>query len=271
MNLTFAEEARKASQTVKSVDPAAIGGLVGGQAPSAFGGYDYWLLSQAIDVIEPYNIGVNREIWRSFAPHKPAVTTGFGAETIELWRLWYQALHGDRGVIIYDEQNRYLDSANKLTELGARIAPTYWELTGGIVKQLQHMERLNDPIAVHYSQPSITAHWMIEHRPLGEGWIEHQSWPEYMRSDFLRLRQSVQYLLEDNLQQYYFVSYTQLENGAFDSMDAKIMILPQSVAMSKREAEALRRFVERGGWLVADSRTALMDEHCKRLPKERAT
>ena len=267
MNLTFAKAARKASDTVKAVDPAAIGGLVGGQAPSAFGGYDYWLLSKAIDVIEPYNIGVNREIWRSFAPHKPALTTGFGAEPIEIWRLWYQALHGDRGVIIYDEKNRYLNSEGKLTELGERIAPTYRELTGGIVKQLQQMERVNDPIAVHYSHPSITAHWMMEHRPHGQAWIEHRSRPEYMQSDFLRLRQSLQYLLEDSLQQYSFVSYGQLEEGAFDSMDAKVMILPQSVAMSSQEVAALRRFVERGGWLIADAQTALMDAHCKRLPK----
>jgi Beta-galactosidase trimerisation domain/Beta-galactosidase len=267
MNLTFSKAARKASDTVKAVDPAAIGGFVGGQAPSAFGGYDYWLLSKAIDVIEPYNIGVNREIWRSFAPHKPALTTGFGAEPIEIWRLWYQALHGDLGVIIYDEKNRYLNAAGKLTELGERIAPTYRELTGGIVKQLHQMERLNDPIAIHYSHPSITAHWMIEHRPLGQAWVEHRSRPEYMQSDFLRLRQSVQYLLEDSLQQYTFVSYGQLEEGAFDSMAAKVMILPQSVAMSSQEVAALRRFVERGGWLVADSRTALMDAHCKRLPK----
>lgn len=267
MNLTFAEAARKASDTVKSVDPAAIGGLVGGQAPSAFGGYDYWLLSKAIDVIEPYNIGVNREIWRSFAPRKPALTTGFGADPMEIWRLWYQALHGDRGVIIYDEKSRYLDATGGLTTLGEGIAPTYRELTGGIVKQLQQMDRLNDPVVVHYSHPSITAHWMIEHRPLGEGWIDHRSRPEYMQSDFLRLRQSVQYLLEDNLQQYTFASYAQLENGSLDSMNPKVMILPQSVAMSKREAEALHRFVERGGWLIADSRTALMDARCKRLPK----
>lgn len=267
MNLTFAKAARKASDTVKAVDPAAIGGFVGAQAPSAFGGYDYWLLSKALDVIEPYNIGVNRELWRSFAPNKPALTTGFGAEPIEIWRLWYQALHGDRGVIIYDEKNRYLNAEGQLTELGERIAPTYRELTGGIVKQLQQMERTNDPIAIHYSHPSITAHWMIEHRPLGQAWIEHRSRPEYMQSDFLRLRQSVQYLLEDSLQQYTFVSYAQLEEGAFDSMGAKLMILPQSVAMSSQEAAALRRFVERGGCLVADSQTGLMDAHCKRLPK----
>ncbi len=263
MNLTFAEAAKKASDTVKSIDSKGIAGLVGCQTPSAFGGYDYWLLSQALDVAEPYNIGCNREMWRSFAPNKPALTTGFGADNMEIWRLWYQALHGDRGVIIYDEENRYLDAAGKPTALGAQVAPVYRELTGGLVKQLCQMERVNDPIAVHYSHPSITAHWMIEHRPLGEGWVDKHSWHEYTESDFLRLRQSTLYLLEDNLQQYYFVSYAQLENGAFESMGTRVMILPQSVAMSKAECSALRRFVERGGWLIADCRTALMDSHCK--------
>ena len=78
--------------------------------PALLAGTTTGCFPTAIDVIEPYNIGVNREIWRSFAPHKPAVTTGFGAETIEIWRLWYQALHGDRGVIIYDEKNRYFNA-----------------------------------------------------------------------------------------------------------------------------------------------------------------
>ncbi|HVN79527.1 MAG TPA: beta-galactosidase trimerization domain-containing protein [Terriglobia bacterium] len=267
MNITFSEAAAKASKTVKSIDPGAIAGLVGCQAPSAFGGYDYWLLSQAIDVAEPYNIGCNREIWRSFAPQKPALTTGFGADNMEIWRLWYQALHGDRGVIIYDEENRYLDAAGHPTPLGQMVGPTYRELTGGLGKQLCYMQRVNDPIAVHYSQPSITAHWMIEHRPLGEDWVDKRSRYEYTESKFLRLRQSTIYLLEDNLRQYTFVSYAQLENGDFDKMVAKVMILPQSVAMSETECAALRRFVERGGTLIADCRTALMDSHCKRLPK----
>ncbi len=267
MNVTFSDAARKASETVRSVEPGAIAGLVGCQAPSAFGGYDYWLLSQAIDVAEPYNIGCNREIWRSFVPQKPALTTGFGADNMEIWRLWYQALHGDRGVIIYDEENRYLDAAGKPTSLGEKVAPTYQELTGGLGMQLCHMERVNDPIAVHYSQPSITAHWMIEHEPLGEGWVDKRSRYEYTESRFLRLRQSTLYLLEDNLRQYTFVSYAQMENGAFDSKPARVMILPQSMAMSRGECAALKRFVERGGTLIADCRTALMDNHSKRLPE----
>ncbi len=263
MNVSFSNAGRKASEAARSVDPSAMAGFVGCQMPAAFGGYDYWLLSQALDVAEPYNIGSNREIWRSFAPHKPALTTGFGADAREVWRLWYQALHGDMGVIIYDEKNRYLDGDGKPTALGELVAPTYRELTGGIVRQLHQMERINDPIAIHYSHPSITAHWMLERRPLGEAWVDKRSQHERMESDFLRLRQSTIYLLEDNLRQYYFVSYAQLENGAFDSMGTKVTFLPQSIAMSDAECAALRRFVERGGTLVADCRTALMDSHGK--------
>jgi len=267
MNITFAEAVKEGSDAVKSVDPEAKAGLVGCQMPAAFGGYDYWLLSRAMDAVEPYNIGNNREIWRSFAPEKPAVTTGFGARKMESWRLWYQALHGDLGVIIYDEQNRYLTADGAPTPLGAGIAPTYKELTGGICKQLAHMQRVNDPVAIHYSHPSITAHWMFERRPLGEAWVNKGSWHERRESDFLRLRAAVIYLLEDNTLQYRFVSYEQLEDGAFDKMDSKVMILPQSVAMSKAECDAVRRFVTRGGTLIADCRTALMDEHCRMLEK----
>jgi hypothetical protein len=72
-------------------------------------------------------------------------------------------------------------------------------------------------------------------------------------------------LIEDNLNQFSFAAYAQLENGDFDKSNAKVLILPQSIAMSKAECDAIRRFVQRGGTVIADCRTALMDEHCKML------
>ena len=266
MNVTFADVLKETCDVMKKVDPDAVGSIVGAQMPSAFGGYDYWLLSQALDGIEPYNIGNNREIWRSLAPDKPAVTTAFGFGDMEVWRLWHQFLHGDRGIIIYDEKSRYLDADAKPTKLGAAIAPTYRELTGGLGKQLAHMRPVNDPIAIHYSHPSITAHWMLEVRPSGKNWINRGSASERKRSEFLRLRQSAIHLIEDNLHQYTFVAYEQLANGAFNKAGAKVLILPQ-IAMSKAECDAVRRFVAAGGTVIADCRTALMDAHCKMLPK----
>ncbi len=266
MNKVFADVLKAGTDAVEQVDPGARVGLVGCQMPSAFGGYDYWLLSQVMTAIEPYNIGNNREIWRSFAPDKPSCTTGFGAGQMDIWRLWYQALHGDLGVILYDEQYRYLDEQGEPTEMALGIAPTYKELTGGIAKQIAQMDAVNDPVAIHYSHPSITAWWMLEVAPShGKNWINRGSAIERKDSDFLRLRESFVKMMEDNQRTYTFVAYGQLENGEFDRMDKKVLFLPQSIAMSTEECDAVRRFVTRGGIVVADARTALMDEHCKML------
>lgn len=265
MNRAFADVLSAGTRAVREEDPKAYIGLVGCQMPAAFGGYDYWLLSQVMECIEPYNIGNNREIWRSLVPEKPAVTTAFGFGDWEVWRLWFQMLHGDLGIIIYDEEFRYLDENGEPTELGASIAPTYRELAGGLRKQLAYMERVEEPIGIHYSHPSVTAHWMLEVRPRGKDWIERESWHDRQDSEFYRLRESWTKVIEDNLRQYDFIAYGQLENGDFDDMNCRVMILPQSIAMSEAECDALRRFVERGGVLVADCRTALMDEHCRML------
>ncbi len=264
MNKTFADVVAAGTAAVLDEDPDAMAGLVGCQMPAAFGGYDYWLLSRAMTCIEPYNIGNNREIWRSLAPLKPALTTAFGFGPKEVWRLWHQMLHGDLGIIIYDEEFRYLDEHGETTPLAAAIAPTYRELTGGIARLLSSKERCRDGVGIHYSHPSLTAHWMLDVRQKQQPWIERESWQDRLDSEFLRLRESWTKVLEDNMRQYDFIAYGQLENGEFDEMDMRLVILPQSIAMSQAECMALRRFVERGGMLVADSRTALMNEHCRR-------
>lgn len=267
MNDAFAGAVRAGVQAGHRVDKEARLGLEGCQMPCAFGGYDYWLLTQTLDSIEPYNIGNSRELWRSFAPAKPAISTGFGFGNMEIWRLWYQALHGDRGLYVYDEKSSYVDVNGKASPAGLGIAPTYRELAGGVVRQMLCAKRLDDPIAIHYSQPSITAHWMFDVRPGGRGWVNRASSSERKDSNFMRLRDSWTKLLEDGLHQYDFVAYAQLENGEFGKSDAKVLILPQSVAMSEKECQAVRDFVDRGGTVIADCRTALMDGHCKMLAK----
>jgi hypothetical protein len=72
-------------------------------------------------------------------------------------------------------------------------------------------------------------------------------------------------LVEDNLYQYRFIAYGQLENGELDDSDLKVLLLPQSIAMSAKECAAIRRFVQQGGTVIADCRTALMDQHGKTL------
>ena len=61
------------------LDPATPCGIVGGQAPSAFGGYDYARLMRKVQFLESYNLGSSQAIIRSFNPHNaiPNVTSVF--------------------------------------------------------------------------------------------------------------------------------------------------------------------------------------------------
>nr|MDD6336752.1 beta-galactosidase trimerization domain-containing protein [bacterium] len=265
MNEVFGLALAKGVAAVHEADPDAKAGIVGGQMPGAFGGYDYWHLTRALDVIEPYNIGNNREIWRSLAPEKPVFMTTFEVTPFEIWRHWYQALHGDRGTIIYDEKNRYLDQEGEVTPYGAPMAPVWNELSGGIVKQLTRSRRHHAPVCIHYSHATITAKWMLEVPERRYDWIKRGSAGERMNSTFVRLRESFVKLMEDNHTEYDFLAYGQAENGTLLERMPKVVFLPQSMALSAKEVENLKAYVERGGLLVADALPGVMDNHCKTL------
>ena len=69
---------------------------------TAFGGYDLWRLAQALDWVEPYDVGNAREILGSFMPGKAVITTVFENDTEHARRrLWHLLLEGDRGCIVW--------------------------------------------------------------------------------------------------------------------------------------------------------------------------
>ena len=265
MNKTFAEALRLTSETIHAAAPEAFSGIVGGQMPSAFGGYDYWQLSRVLDVIEPYNIGNSRELWRSFAPEKPVFMTSFGSSNREVWRHWYQTLHGDRGVIIYDEENRFLDEDCNVTDYGKPFVPLYAELTGGIVKQITQAKHKQAQVAIHYSHPSITAMWLRQNPEHELDWVKRGSQHETESNNFMRLRESFIKVLEDNYIPWEFIAYRQLEMTQLLAKAPKVFIMPQSIAMSADEVTAVTDYVKAGGIVIADAMPALMDEHCTTL------
>ena len=265
MNKCFADAVKKATEQVHKNDSEAIWGLVGCQMPAAFGGYDYWLLEKTVDMFEPYNIGNNREIIRSLNPVKPCITTSFGHSDDEVWRLWHQALHGDRGIIIYDEQNCYLNSDGTPTKLGLSCKPVYNELISGVIKQYTYTSERPAKAAIHYSHASITAFWELEISKMKADWVNRGSGTDRFDSDFFRLRESAVKVFEDNQAPYKFTAYAELENGEFENDGINILFMPQSIAISKKEIQAVKRYVNRGGIVIADCSCALMDEHCKEL------
>src|SRR5947209_3034171 len=178
-----------------------------------WGGSECWRIGEYLNAIEPYDIGNNIEILRSLNPGMVVLTTSFARGPWEKHRVWYEMLHGNRGLIIWDDKAAFVGADNAAGERGREVAPYYNELRAGVGALLINSERVADAVAIHYSQPSMRIEWMLAQRPKGESWVTRNSSTEYRDSPFLRLRESWCRLIEDHGLQYNFVSYRQVEQG----------------------------------------------------------
>ena len=238
--------------------------------PSAWGGYDLWLLSHAVDWIEPYDLANSRAILGSFLPpNAPVLSTYFDADTRALRRIaWARLLDGDRGAVVWDDDpQRVILKAAKgmpLTARGKDVRDIFTEIRASAAK-LAGLRRVDDRIAIHYSQASIRAHWMFDSREDGSKWLRRLTSYEQEHSRAAQVRDSFAKVVEDLGLTPNFVSYEEIENGELTRQRYKALLLPQSVALSAAECRNIEAFARAGGVVIADSLPAIMDEHGRRL------
>jgi hypothetical protein len=261
MDESFSRALKMGADAVRSVDPEARVGIGGAQMPG-WGGYDYSRITDALTALEPYNIGNNVEIIRSLNPSLATMTVAFARGRWEKQRVWYELLHGGRGLIIWDDQNGFVTKDGKPGERGLEVKPYYTELRSGVATLLMNSKRGSGPVAIHYSQPSMRTEWMLAQQPKGEAWVKRTASTERRDSMFLRVRESFCRLLEDLGLQYDFVN---IERGDLLHKDYRVLILPHSSALSKAEAAAIQAFAARGGTIVASGQPGTYDEHSRRL------
>jgi len=271
MEITLAEAFRVCRDWIREIDSSRPIGFTGGQMPSPYGGYDWWRLTRDVDFIEAYNIGESREVIRSFGDGRIIhMSTLFPIGDEAKWMLWYHMLHGDKGVILWDYDEgvgkRYvIEPSLEINPEGLKMKDVFLELRGGITKLLNLSKFEDDKIAIHYSQSSIHAHWALETE--GIDITTRSNTAEETQSEFVKLRGSVVKLIEDLGLQYRFISYEEIERGDLVNKGYKVFIMPKSIALSEKEAERIKEFVEAGGVVIADGLPGLMDEHCKKLEK----
>lgn len=272
MDWSFAAALDRLRATIRTVDDVTPVGIEGTQMPSTFGGFDMWRLSRSVDWVEPYDLAGAREIWRSFVPHgMPVLSTVFGSDLPRIrQRLWWLLLNGDRGTIVWDDDaSRSIEKTREglpVTDRGRGLAEILRELkeaAPGIFRLTPEPAR----IAIHYSQASIRAHWMFDSREDRDTWPRRFSSYEAVWSRLARVRDGFMRVIHDLGHDFRFVSYEQLENGELERGGYRILLLPQSVAMSAEECRAVVEFVQAGGVVIADNMTATMDKHGKRLAK----
>jgi hypothetical protein len=266
MDLSLAralDELREAAHAVDSQTPV---GIEGTQMPAAFGGYDLWRLSQVLDWVEPYDVGNAREIFGSFMPGKPIVTTvGESDPAAAARRLWHLLLLGDRGCIVWWSEDCLDRKTYELTPRAQALAPVLREMTSPLAQLFMRATRESDPIAIHYSQPSIQADWLLESIADGSTWLRRFSSFEAEHNHLAKVRNGWLKAVQDAGYAPAFVSSAQVEAGVLTNQNFKALVLPQDLAMSDHEVEQITAFAHNSEprAILCDGIPALFDAHAK--------
>jgi hypothetical protein len=269
MDYQFAQVLADLTRFTNSLDASIPAGFVGAQQPSAYGGFDYALLGRAVQWMEASDFGGTNEVLRSFwsRPRRPQVQTfdaRFGYQG-NVWTLWQRLAHGQQAAIAWPE-GWFKDGASGGRELSSKIeklAPVFREIQGRASEFILNPDAYldADPIGLYYSHPSIRAGWAIDAIAHGSSWPNRLTSMDDDNLSSARLRYAWCKLLEDLGYQYDFISYLDVQEGRGDLTERfKVIILPQTICLADREAQALRLFVRAGGMLIADSLCGVLNE-----------
>jgi hypothetical protein len=263
MDLSLARALDDCRQAARQIDPRTPVGIEGTQMPHAFGGYDLWRMSQALDWIEPYDIGNSREILGSFMPEKTFVVTVFEKDSNPaLRRLWHLLLLGDRGCITWWSEDciDWKSPDLALTPKAKALAPVYKEMASPIARLFLRAQRELDPIAIHYSQPSIQVDWLIESTEDGSTWLRRFSSFESDHNRMAKTRNGWLKALQDLGYTPQFLSQEQLEQGQLAARGIRALVLPTSRAMSGKELSHINE-ARPHTTLFWDDQPGAFDEH----------
>nr|MDD6335262.1 beta-galactosidase [bacterium] len=250
MEKTFAGAYEKIKGFIRAQDPLGRIRMSGCQASTAYSGYDYYQLHQHVGYFEAYGSGNQMEFHRSFRQGDTIIGgwTGYGVSGQNARHaVWSGLFHGLSlfslfwQYAILNPDYTYSQSAK---DLGSVFKEVRREGLGKLLLYTAKRDHLG--IAVHYSMPSIHGSYLRddEHRfnENREGWI---------------------HLLEDMGYQYNFLATQQIEAGALDNGEYKVLIMPYSIALTDKEVEKIRAFAAAGGMVIGDAQTGVMDAFCK--------
>lgn len=245
MELTYCNYFQSVKEAINAQCPGVPLDMSGTQPPNGYTGMDMWLLSDAIGVCAAYDQENLAEIVRSF--RRPLIKPwyGYGASGPDIERrVWFDALRfRNFGVSYFDGMNVLnpdFTIPNQVKELSSALR---FFIDGGaaLLKTLDERPQA----LIHYSQASI-----------------HAAQIEKRYDTFLAARAVWCKLLDDMNISYRFVAYGEIESGELRNTTARVLILPESSALSEKEAAEMRAFVANGGCLVGDRLSATHDIHC---------
>jgi hypothetical protein len=240
---------RLCAQAARKNDPAAEFSISGTQAPTAYGGMDWWRQMKVFDGLMNYPyVGGQHELQRSFRPDAKFIPWEFGYRSrggIMGYKIWRTLFTGCRGIMGFS----YPSLVNPDWSLSKGMAdslPHFQILTTGVGKHYINNLRPEADIAVLYSQASIRAAFI-----------------EKRRDEHRLLREKLIFLLRHIGVSFDFISYEQLTGGILKQKPYQTLILPDSTALSDEEITAIANFAGSGRKIIAIGRPGIRQQNCR--------
>jgi len=249
----FSRLLREFRKQAGKIDARVQTGVLNIQPPSAWGGWEYMNFGKSVDWAEEHRSFVSRELLRSFAPNVHLLTASGDQSAAAVHRLWDRWLRGDIGCVLPPAGDPAQPPLNDIRELANGLT------------LLRNQARAHvDPIAIYYSPRSTYLHWMFDSEADGSTWLNRDGRADAAHGTTHLQLKSWLLLLEDLGYAPYFITPDDLVSGDAHFPQMKVLILPKLLSLSKSEAEAMRRFVKSGGWVIADGECGTFDGLGKR-------
>ncbi len=240
------------SKEAKEIDPEIEFGFSGLYHMNIFNGTEFWRMSQVGDFHLVYR---DTEEWQSFV----------GTEKAHSWSSGYgrnynpsQQRHLPWSILFRGQWRlgHFTSQVYPMAGPDSRLHPGPKEFFKALDEvhsgydELLLGHEVRDPIAIHWSGPSFFLCGLEE-------WERSQDSSKV--GDIQRwCTHSIPWLGR----RPYYLSYGMLDRGELGFWGTpRAVILQYSNAMSQRECDTLRKYVQNGGWLVAGVDTATRTEH----------
>jgi hypothetical protein len=211
-------------------------------------GYDYWLLSRAMEDMMCYG-GPHNHYARSFFEryYGSHYHYNIGSHDNVRWHPWYMVLSGARGLSWYTDAPQIWGATMADLHLTSdwTAAQDEFKAAAEAGNLLTRMNYMDDQVAIHYSQDSFQAG------------VSDLTW---MHQRFINL-------CFDTGTPFRFVSYAQVEQGDLLKHRPKLLVLPHSVALSEAECRGIRDYVAAGGVVWADVMPGTYNNFGQKLEK----
>lgn len=241
MDKLFADNVNMQADVIRKIFPKGYYGPTGLEGkPYVYGGGTNFQHMRKLTMLSAYG---DARIPLSFDRKKRMIMCYRGYKRPETYlhrNTWEGLFAGERGSNNWFTWCFFQPDATP-AEKRAVFSDILWELRSGIAALLVNSDKFTDEAAILYSHPSVRSNFIKEQK----------------MSVYDNLLSYARYF-EDRAAGYRFILPEDLENGTLNKF--KVLVLPEATALSEKQVQAIRKFANNGGTVVADYEVALEDE-----------